>query len=307
MHWGSDPRKDLLVGLSDGRVKLYTNVGTEEAPTFDGGTQLQVGPAGSKVPIDVGARATATAVDWNADGRKDLVVGAYDGRIHVFLNAGSDTLPEFESETFAQDSGSDLDVPSARSSPHVLDVDDDGVKDLVAGNTNGELLFYRNTGSDSAPAFSGHEYVLSDSLPIDLPGLARSRPYVCDWNADGLLDVLIGGGDGLVRLYPGTEEDTGVPVLWAANARMLPAYPNPFNPRVTVAYELRARSGVRVSVYDVAGRRVADLADTEAGPGIHRIVWDGRSAAGTPLPSGVYLVRMDSDGQAQEQKVVLLR
>lgn len=149
------------------------------------------------------AAATATAVDWDSDGRKDLVVGAYDGRIHLFMNEGNDTDPNFLVETFAQEDGSDLDVPSNRSSPDVLDLDSDGKKDLLTGNTNGELLLYSNTGTDAEPNFLGYLAVEADGVPIDLSGTPRSRPFVCDWTGDNYLDVLIGASDGKVHLYQG--------------------------------------------------------------------------------------------------------
>lgn len=203
VYWDADARKDLLVGLADGRVQLFSNINTDDEPQFDAGTYLQVGEPGAKVDIDVGARATCSVADWNSDGRKDLVIGALDGKIRVFLNEGTDTEPDFRSGLLAQANGADLVVPSARSSPDVLDLDDDGKKDLLTGNTNGELLFYSNTGSDEAPSFSDYVYVEADGVPIDLPDLPRSRPFVCDWTGDDPLDVLIGAGDGLVRLYQG--------------------------------------------------------------------------------------------------------
>jgi len=203
VYWDADARKDLLVGLSSpGNVKLFLNTGTEAAPTFDSGTLLQVGEPGSKTNIDVGYRATSTVVDWNSDGNKDVVAGAYDGKIHVFVNEGTDTAPDFRSETFAQNSGSDLRVPSDRSSPAVLDLDGDGKKDLLAGNTNGEVLLYNNTGTDQAPSFSGYVYVEADGVKINL-GSTRSRPFVCDWTGDGWPDLLIGATSGKVYLYQG--------------------------------------------------------------------------------------------------------
>ncbi|MHC4546955.1 MAG: FG-GAP-like repeat-containing protein [Planctomycetota bacterium] len=153
VYWDDDAHKDLLVGQSDGTIKIFLNVGTESDPNFDSGTLLQKGPPGSKVNIDVGARATPCVVDWNNDDKKDLVIGAYDGKIHIFLNEGTDTEPDFLVETRAQENGSDLDVPTDRSSPDVFDVDDDGKKDLIAGNTEGQLLFYNNVGTDAAPNF----------------------------------------------------------------------------------------------------------------------------------------------------------
>ena len=63
-----------MVGRADGTVSLFRNVGTNTAPTFDGGTLVQVGPADAKSPIDVGYRATIALTDWDDDGTRDLVL-----------------------------------------------------------------------------------------------------------------------------------------------------------------------------------------------------------------------------------------
>jgi len=210
VYWDADAHKDLLVGQADGTVKIFLNIGTDESPAFDGGAMLQVGYPGSKKQISVGGRATPSIVDWNNDDNKDLVIGALDGRIHIFINEGTDTEPDFLVETFAQESGSDLIVYGKRSSPVILDLDYDGKKDLLTGNTNGQLLFYRNVGTDAEPSFSDYSLVESNGIPIDLPGSPRSRPFVCYWTGDGYfgpidgyLDVLLGAADGKVHLYRG--------------------------------------------------------------------------------------------------------
>lgn len=212
VYWDADARKDLLVGQADGTVKIFLNVGTDTDPNFDGGTFLRVGPTGSKINIDVGDRATPCVVDWNNDEKKDLVVGALNGKIHIFINEGTDTGPDFLTKIFAQENGSDLLVPGQRSSPDVLDADFDGNKDLLVGNTYGWLLFYSNVGTDSAPTFSDYSFVESNGVDIDLPS-SRSRPFVCYWTGDGYFgpidaypDVLIGTYDGQVHLYEGIPE-----------------------------------------------------------------------------------------------------
>lgn len=204
VYWDADARKDLLVGLADGTVRIYLNTGTDENPTFDSGTNVLVNVPGAS--LNVGARATPTFVDWNSDGMNDLVVGGLDGKIHVYLNCGCTwPVPAFYYSVpvgdFAKENDQDLVVPSARSSPEVLDLDGDGKKDLLTGNTEGELLLYVNVGTDAEPEFSGYLRVESDDVPINLAGTPRSRPYVCDWTGDGYLDVLIGAGDGKVHLY----------------------------------------------------------------------------------------------------------
>jgi WD40 repeat protein len=204
LDWNADGRKDLLVGLGDGTVKIYLNTGTDENPTFDSGTNILVNVPGAT--LNVGARATPTFVDWNSDGMNDLVVGGLDGKIHIYLNCGCAwPIPAFYYAVplgdFAKENDQDLVVPSARSSPVVLDLDGDGKKDLLTGNTEGELLLYCNVGTNAEPKFSGYSLVESNGVPINLAGTPRSRPFVCDWTGDGYLDVLVGAGDGKVHLY----------------------------------------------------------------------------------------------------------
>ena len=198
VYWDDDARKDLVVGQANGMVTVFLNVNTDEVPEFDAGTPLQVGAPWAKVDIDVGNRACSTIADWNRDGRKDLVVGAYDGFIHVFLNEGTHFAPDFRAEVRVQkQSGGDLAIPGARSSPVVRDLTGDGIDDILAGNTGGELLLF------SGPDFDTYVQVEGGGVPIDLPGSARSRPFVCAWRDDMAPDVLIGAGDGLVYLYEG--------------------------------------------------------------------------------------------------------
>ncbi len=204
IYWDVDACKDLLVGQADGTIKIFRNLWTDIMPIFDDGTLLTVGKAGLKQNIHVGGRATPAVVDWNNDGRKDLVVGALDGKIHIFINEGTDTEPDFIFESFAQENGTNLVVPSGRSSPDVIDMDYDGRKDILTGNTDGQLLFYKNVGTDDAPEFSGYTLIKSAGVVIDLPGSPRSRPFFCYWNVDDYPDVLVGAGDGKVHLYQGT-------------------------------------------------------------------------------------------------------
>ncbi len=203
VYWDADSKKDLIVGQADGHIRLYTNIGTDDDPTFDGGVLLQVGQPGSKVDIWVGKRTTLALTDWNEDGRKDLVVGMHSGYVYLYLNEGTHFAPDFRIRQGLQDGNEDLRAPSTRSAPTVVDLDLDGRKDLVVGNTYGEVVLYRNVGTDAAPLFDGYEYIHSSGVPIDLEFGPRSRPNMCDWNLDGRLDMLLGSGDGKVRLYHG--------------------------------------------------------------------------------------------------------
>jgi hypothetical protein len=306
VYWDGDGRKDLLVGRADGLVRIYLNVGSEAEPEFDAGTTLLVGLPGGKTDIDVGSRATPVLVDWDGDGRRDLVVGAIDGRFHLYLNEGTDTAPDYLMESFVQESGVDLVVPSLRCSPVVADCDDDGKKDILTGNTNGELLLYANIGSDIEPDFAGYEMVEANGVPIDLDSFPRSRPYLCDWTGDGHPDVLIGAGDGRVHLYRGLGT---TPVLadHRTVCRLLAPWPNPCNPRATIAFSLEQLSPVQVAIYDLAGRRVDVLAERTFAAGKHVLTWRGEDGRGHPLPTGLYLVRLATGRYVSTRKLLLQR
>jgi hypothetical protein len=214
VYWDADDRKDLLVGLADGTIKIFLNINDNNEPVFDSGSNVQavLFDSISSASIRTGGRATPDFVDWNGDGIADLVVGALDGKIHFYLNFPYEdsTVPTLwatqAAGTLVKEDGQDLIVPSQRSSPAIFDMDRDGNIDILTGNTNGQLLFYSNLGTNTEPVFSGYTPVESNGVPIDLAGSVRSRPSVCFWTGDGYLDVLIGAGDGKVHLFQGIPE-----------------------------------------------------------------------------------------------------
>lgn len=83
-------------------------------------------------------------------------------------------------------------------------------------------------------------------------------------------------------------------------------YPNPFNPATIIEFELPLPGRVRMTVYNVAGRRVRTPLDQFLPPGRHRTMWDGTDDAGRDLPSGVYFYRLETDLGSQTRKMLLV-
>lgn len=111
------------------------------------------------------------------------------------------------------------------------------------------------------------------------------RSFIIDTSATGIEDVAEAG---------------------AAKLHMS-AFPNPASGGTTLSFSLASREDVRLSVYDITGRLVAeiDAGSIEAGP--HGILWDGRDTSGAEVASGIYLCRLDAGDQHTTGKVTVLR
>ncbi len=82
--------------------------------------------------------------------------------------------------------------------------------------------------------------------------------------------------------------------------------PNPFATVTGIAFSIPAKTHVQLSVFDVAGRRIAVLQDGELEAGAHSVVWDGNDFTGKRVASGVYFSQLVTDDQIRTRKMVRL-
>ncbi len=109
---------------------------------------------------------------------------------------------------------------------------------------------------------------------------------------------------GKCRASTATDSD-GVHVPRIPNA--LRVYPNPFNPRATIAYVVREPGPVQLDVYNLLGRRVARLIDGHQPSGTYSVIWNGNDARGNRMGSGVYFLRLRTPRNAVTEKIVLAK
>jgi hypothetical protein len=83
--------------------------------------------------------------------------------------------------------------------------------------------------------------------------------------------------------------------------------PNPFNPTVTLCYDVPASARISISIYDISGHLVRKLVDGMRYPGSHQAVWDGRNGLGLSVASGLYLCRMQAGGFVKDRKMLMLK
>ncbi len=176
---------DLISGEYDGTVHTFINVGTASDPilTYMGRVQVD----GSDLTVEY--YSDPAIMDWNGDGLFDLLVGGGDGYVRLFINDGSPGLPHFSTMEYVQDGASNLNV-DRDAGPDIADLDGDGLQDLIIGEFDGYVRFYRNQGTPGNPYFSGYTNLTYSGEEIDVS--YYSRPCVVDWNNDGGLDLLLG-------------------------------------------------------------------------------------------------------------------
>ncbi len=111
------------------------------------------------------------------------------------------------------------------------------------------------------------------------------------------------------KLEPGSFDDIGMVINTANEEDGLPAtftldqnYPNPFNPSTQITYSIASSGQVLLEVFDVLGRQVATLVNTNQSVGTHTVTFDA-----TDLSSGLYIYRLSSGSKLQTKKMLLMK
>jgi hypothetical protein len=192
------------------------------------------------------------------------------------------------------------------------------------GNSVGNLAPLDATTQVSVGGPFGRQYA-KQTASGTFPGQAASATWTVQWEAPAV-------GTGTVHIYgmgnaanndnmssgdhiysldlvleEGTTTATEAPALYA---ELQPNFPNPFNPKTTLSFNLKREASVELAIFDSRGRRIRTIHEGFTQAGSHRFVWDGRSEAGHQSASGIYLARLlgangeDLDGS---RKLVLTK
>ena len=190
--------------------------------------------------------------------------------------------------------------------------------DVFNSGTNGSLLqqFRINAGNLTFPLLRDCGDGCPNDTCLTIPYNQRDNYVVINkqgiirYHADDAWDYgnryhvgeLTGAIDSLV---------SGIASVGDPRARTfaLTAAPSPFHRLTTIELSNPTSSATlaRITVHDLAGRRVAVLWDALAAPGITRVSWEGRSSSGGALAPGVYLIRAEIAGRRLTRRVAMVR
>ncbi|MFH1195094.1 MAG: two-component regulator propeller domain-containing protein [bacterium] len=130
---------------------------------------------------------------------------------------------------------------------------------------------------------------------------------VFDIEIDNEDNIWIATDQGLSRL---SDVPTGIkdePVIADNYDLKISNYPNPFNPSTNIEYSINKSSEVKLTVFDVSGKKIRTLIDTHQSAGMYTVMWNGRNDNGVSLASGVYIVAVETKYSRAAKKIMLLR
>ncbi|WP_320073242.1 FG-GAP-like repeat-containing protein [Nostoc sp. MG11] len=148
---------------------------------------------------NVGRYAAPTLADIDGDGDLDAFVGNYNGDTLFFRNTGTTTAPTFTQET----NNFGLTNVGRSATPTFADIDGDGDLDAFVGSENGNTLFFRNTGTTTAPTFTQE----TNNFGLTDVGLSAT-PTLADIDGDGDLDAFVGNDSGNTFFFRNTGTTT---------------------------------------------------------------------------------------------------
>ncbi|MBR8826408.1 MAG: VCBS repeat-containing protein [Gomphosphaeria aponina SAG 52.96 = DSM 107014] len=192
---------DALIGKQEGTIEYFKNTGNSVNPQL-----IKVTGAGTPLSgRDVGSNSTPTLVDMDGDGDLDVVIGEKNGNINYFKNTGNGTNPQFVEVTGTQNPLNSFDVGN-NSTPTWVDIDKDGDFDAFIGEENGNVNYFKNTGTSTNPQFVE---VTGTQNPLNSFDVGNnSTPTWVDIDKDGDFDAFMGEKNGTIKYFKNIGNST---------------------------------------------------------------------------------------------------
>jgi hypothetical protein len=169
---------------------------------------------------------------------------------------------------------------------------------IATGPVSLAVLYQNSAGGDQLLVYRPTRVTTGAILRFGFLDSATSFPVNLDWTGDGVADT---------TLFPSEITEVQAQTPQGARLGVVLAYPNPFNPRVTVDLEVIQAGPVDIAIHDARGRTLRTLFTGTLPSGMRQLVWDGLNARGTPMASGSYFVVVRSGDEVRSRRISLVR
>jgi hypothetical protein len=190
--------------------------------------------------------------DVNEDELADVLVAHSGNRAYILDGANGNAI---------------VDEPLADKCWNVARINDisgDAINDFVAGTLFSSNYAYMMDGATGDELFSQNFYETIDGINT-----------IKDINGDGSMEMVVGGRDGKLVCYSGGLD------AWVGMSKFNhiadlkhAVYPNPFHDKTVISFILEQKSHVEISIYDVLGRKIEQIADRQFNKGEHEVAWE---------------------------------
>lgn len=248
--------------------------------SVDGPNYIRIN-AGELVTQTDRASYSASAIDFNDNGRLDLFVVNYFNNNTLFMNESSEHN-WLSVSPYAVMGDTKSFIPGTKVR---VRISLDGNEHVMTRWIGGQSLFSPVIG----PLYFGLGDANSAEVSITFPNGASETMIISEVNRNVRMEIATSSN---------REFEPEVPQHFAIHQN----YPNPFNPITTLHYDIPELSQVRLSVYNSIGQRVRILAEGSKAAGTHEIIFDA-----SQLPSGLYLAVLEANGQQFVQKMMLIK
>ena len=186
----------------EARFALLKNVGTASAPAFDLVDEDYMDLSGS----GIGPAMYPAFGDVDGDGDQDMYIGDLQGRIHFYRNDPVGGIAQFQLQAanIPDAGGSPIDVGQF-ATPIFHDLDEDGLIDLIIGERNGNLNYYRNAGTTTSPLWILSSEDLGAVSTVEWWNVTGHAVPFMFQNASGDREMILGSESGWIYHYGGIE------------------------------------------------------------------------------------------------------
>lgn len=164
------------------------------------------------------------------------------------------------------------------------------IDNIASAEMVSPLIQATNTSVETSYSFTDRE----------VPGDGTYYYWLQNQDINGSSDFF---GPIMATVQTGDNDTPDAPLGTRLNA----PYPNPFNPSLTVSFDMVKADNVQIYIYNAKGQLIRTLLNAAKNTGYHRVVWDGKTDSGVAVTTGMYYVKMVSDKYKATHKVMMMK